>query len=81
MFTPPPESSFASSFQAPSLRTTSSAPASRATRSLSSFETTAITFAPDAFATWIVAVPTPPAAPCTSTHSPSFSWPRLCSPK
>ena len=69
--TPPPESSLASSFQAPSERTTSSAPASRATRSFSSLETTAIVRAPSPLATCSDAVPTPPAAPCTSTVSPA----------
>ena len=42
MSTPPPRAPCAWSFQAPSERTTSSAPASRATRSFSSLETTAI---------------------------------------
>ena len=49
--TPPPESSLASSFHAPSERTTSSALASRATCSFSSLETTAIVRAPRPFAT------------------------------
>ena len=37
--------------------------------------------APYPFATWMVAVPTPPAAPCTSTVSPFFSEPRSASAK
>jgi hypothetical protein len=79
--TPPPLSSFAWSFQGPSERTTPSAPASRATRSLSSVETTAIARAPRPFATCSAAVPTPPAAPCTSTVSPSRRRPRIFSAK
>src|SRR5579884_3940684 len=79
--TPPPETSFAWSFQGPSERTTSSAPASRATRSFSSPETTPIVRAPRPFATCRVAVPTPPAAPWTSTQSPSASRPRSFSAK
>ena len=46
------------------------APSSRATRSFSSVETTAIQRAPRCFRTSISAVPTPPAAPCTSAVSP-----------
>ena len=42
----------------------------RATCSFSSLETTAIVRAPSPFATWSEAVPTPPAAPWTSTVSP-----------
>ena len=37
--------------------------------------------APSPLATWIEAVPTPPAAPCTSTVSPSASRPRSTSEK
>ncbi len=81
MSTPPPEISFTWSFQGPSERTTSSAPASRAIRSFSSLETTAIVRAPRPFATCSDAVPTPPAAPCTSTVSPSASRPRSFSAK
>ena len=75
--TPPPEMSFTWSFHSASERTTSSAPARRATSSFSSLETTAIAReAPRAFATCNAAVPTPPAAPWTSTCSPSFSCAR-----
>ena len=79
--TPPPDSSLAWSFHGPSLRTTSSAPASRATRSFSSVDTTAIVRAPRPLAIWRVAVPTPPAAPWTSTVSPSSRRPRVTSEK
>ena len=79
--TPPPERSFASSFHGPSERSTSSAPASRATRSFSSEETTANVRAPSPFATCSAAVPMPPAAPWTSTVSPSASRPRSFSAK
>ena len=41
--------------------------------------TTAITRAPYPLATWMLAVPTPPAAPCTSTVSPDSSPPRSAS--
>ena len=51
-------------------------PASRATRSFSSLDTTAIVLAPSPLATCSDAVPTPPAAPWTSTVSPSASRPR-----
>ena len=74
-----PPSALASSFHAPSERSTSSAPASRATRSFSSEETTPIVRAPSALATCSAAVPMPPAAPWTSTDSPSCSRPRVCS--
>ena len=37
--------------------------------------------APNAFATWMADVPMPPAAPCTSTRSPSASRPRSTSAK
>jgi len=67
--------------QSPSLRTTSSAPASRATRSFSSVETTATTRAPRPLPTWIAAVPVPPAAPCTSSVSPVRSAARRASAK
>ena len=35
-----------------------------------------MTRAPAALAIWMAAVPTPPAAPNTSTVSPDFSWAR-----
>ncbi len=63
MSTPPPEISLASSFQAPSERTTWSAPAFLATCSFSSVDTTAMVVAFSPLATWSAAVPTPPAAP------------------
>ena len=44
-------------------------------------DTTPIVRAPRPFATWIEAVPTPPAAPCTSTVSPACSRPRSFSEK
>ena len=75
-----PPSSLTASLKA-SARTTSSAPASRATFSFSSEETTPITRAPSPFATWIDAVPTPPAAPWTSSVSPSLRRPRIFSAK
>lgn len=39
----------------------------------------AITRAPRALAIWMAAVPTPPAAPSTSTVSPALSWARSTS--
>jgi hypothetical protein len=36
----------------------------------------AITLAPRYFAAWTAALPSPPAAPITSTHSPGFTWAR-----
>ena len=70
-----------SSFHGPSERTTSSAPAARATRSFSSEDTTANVRAPRPLAICSTAVPTPPAAPCTSTLSPSARRPRNFSEK
>ena len=81
MTTSAPPSSLAWSFHGPSERSTSSAPASRATCSFSSLETTAMVRAPSPLATWSEAVPTPPAAPCTSTVSPSARRPRSFSAK
>ena len=79
MSTPtPPVSSLAASLN-PSMSTASSAPASRATWHLASVEQTAMVRAPYPLATWMVAVPTPPAAPCTSTVSPFLSPPRSAS--
>jgi hypothetical protein len=74
--TPPSQIAVAWSFQSGSERITSSAPAARATSSFSSLDTTAIVFAPSPFATWMPAVPTPPAAPWISTVSPSSRRPR-----
>ena len=71
----PPVSSFTAS-RKPSTRTVSSAPAAFATAAFSSVLTTAIVRAPYPFATWMLAVPTPPAAPWISTVSPAFSAPR-----
>ena len=51
----------------------------RATSAFSSVLTTAIVRAPYPLATWIVAVPTPPAAPWTSTVSPVAHPPRSAS--
>ena len=76
-----PPSALASSFHGPSERSTSSAPASRAIRSFSSVDTIAIVRAPSPLATCSEAVPTPPAAPCTSTVSPAARRPRLTSEK
>lgn len=45
-------------------------PALRATAAFSGMDTTAMTRAPSAAASWQAAMPTPPAAPCTSTVSP-----------
>jgi hypothetical protein len=62
----------------PSASTTSDAPAASATATLSSVLTTAIVRdAPHAGASRSVEVPMPPAAPCTSTVSPSASRPRV----
>ncbi len=61
--------------------TTSSAPAPRAKAAFSSVLTTAIVRAPKPLATWMVAVPTPPAAPWTSTVSPAAMSPRSASAK
>jgi hypothetical protein len=54
------------------------APSARTARSFSSLETIAIERAPKALTTSIAAVPTPPAAPWTSTVSPA-SVPARCS--
>src|SRR5436309_2738932 len=56
-----------------------SAPSSRHSAHFSSLEAAAMTRAPTAFAIWIAAVPTPPAAPRTSTVSPAFSSARSTS--
>ena len=76
-----PPAARTSSFHAPPERNTSSAPASRATASFASSETTANVRAPRPLATCSVAVPTPPAAPWTSTVSPGCSLPRVTSEK
>jgi hypothetical protein len=60
-----------SSSHGPSERTASSAPIERAACSFASLETTAIERAPSAAAISSAAVPTPPAAPWTSTVSPA----------
>jgi hypothetical protein len=56
-----------------------SAPRPRQKLHLSSLEAAAMTFAPIALATWIADVPTPPAAPSTSTVSPACSAARSTS--
>ena len=76
----PPVISFAASLN-PSTSTAWSAPADRATSPLPSEDTTAITVAPRALANWMQATPTPPAAPCTSTVSPSARRQRVSSTK
>ena len=81
MSTPSPSVSSITASLNPSSSTTSSAPALRASSPFSSVLTTAIARAPYPLATWIVAVPTPPAAPWTSTVSPSRSPPRSASAK
>ena len=58
-----------------------SAPRPRATASLSSPRAMAIDVSPSAFARSTAALPTPPAAPCTRTVSPSRACPRSISPK
>ena len=55
------------------------APAASAVAFLASVLTTPITRAPMPLATWIVAVPSPPEAPCTRTDSPGCRCPRSCS--
>ena len=55
---------------------TSCAPSSETASRESGLRTDAVTCAPAARASWIAAVPTPPAAPCTSSRSPGRS--RAC---
>ena len=43
---------------------------------LSAEPAVAITFAPNALASWIAVVPMPLEPPCTRNHSPAFSAPR-----
>ena len=56
-----------------------SAPAERQNAHLASLDAAAMTRAPAAFAIWIAALPTPPAAPSTSTVSPGFTCARSMS--
>ena len=57
-----------------------SAPSSLQSAHFSSVEAAAITLAPAALAIWMAAVPTPPAAPSTSTVSPAFKAARSIRP-
>ena len=78
MSTPRPSVSSLTASLNPSASTTSVAPAALATATLSSVLTTAmVRDAPHAGASRNVDVPMPPAAPCTSTVSPSASRPRV----
>ena len=65
----------------PSLRTAWCAPHRKANSRFCSSLTTAIVRSPMARPSWIAAVPTPPAAPCTSRVSPARAWARLTSAK
>ena len=78
MSTPRPSVSSLTASLKPSASTTSEAPAALAIAILSFVPTTAmVRAAPHAGANRSVEVPMPPAAPCTSTVSPSASRPRV----
>ena len=53
---------------------TASAPSCATASRASGLRTVAVTCAPSACASWTAAVPTPPAAPWTSSRSPGRSW-------